>query len=62
MDEILDVAIPPSEPSSAPVDLPAEWLATFWGGPVPDVVSIIRRHRDAAAEPAERGADDADRT
>ena len=27
------------------VDLPAEWRTTFWGGPMPDFVSIIRRQR-----------------
>jgi excisionase family DNA binding protein len=27
------------------VELPPEWKATFWGGPMPDFVSIIRRQR-----------------
>ena len=27
------------------VDLPAEWQKTFWGGAMPDYVSIIRRQR-----------------
>jgi len=27
------------------VDLPAEWQTTFWGGPIPDVVGILRRQR-----------------
>jgi excisionase family DNA binding protein len=27
------------------VDLPAEWRTTFWGGPMPDVVSAVRRSR-----------------
>lgn len=27
------------------VESPPEWQATFWGGPMPDYVSIIRRHR-----------------
>jgi excisionase family DNA binding protein len=27
------------------VDLPPEWRTTFWGGPMPDFVSIIRRQR-----------------
>ncbi len=27
------------------VELPPEWRTTFWGGPMPDVVSIIRRQR-----------------
>jgi excisionase family DNA binding protein len=27
------------------VDLPADWQATFWGGPMPDFVGIIRRQR-----------------
>ncbi len=25
--------------------LPPEWQATFWGGPMPDVVAAIRRTR-----------------
>ena len=27
------------------VKLPPEWRTTFWGGPMPDFVSIIRRQR-----------------
>jgi excisionase family DNA binding protein len=27
------------------VALPAEWQKTFWGGPMPDFVGIIRRQR-----------------
>ena len=27
------------------VDLPPEWQTTFWGGPMPDFVNIIRRQR-----------------
>lgn len=27
------------------VDLPAAWQKTFWGGAMPDYVSIIRRQR-----------------
>jgi excisionase family DNA binding protein len=27
------------------VELPAEWQKTFWGGPMPDFVGIIRRQR-----------------
>lgn len=27
------------------VNLPAEWQTTFWGGPMPDFVGIIRRQR-----------------
>lgn len=27
------------------VELPPEWRTTFWGGPMPDFVSIIRRQR-----------------
>lgn len=27
------------------VDLPPEWQTTFWGGPMPDFVGIIRRQR-----------------
>ncbi len=26
--------------------LPEEWKTTFWGAPMPDIVSIIRRQRD----------------
>ena len=32
--------------SSDTVPLPPEWEETFWGGPMPDWVSIIRRQRD----------------
>ena len=31
--------------SGGTVDLPPEWQTTFWGGPMPDFVSIIRRQR-----------------
>jgi excisionase family DNA binding protein len=31
--------------SNATVELPAEWRETFWGGPMPDVVSALRRSR-----------------
>lgn len=27
------------------VDLPVDWQTTFWGGPMPDVVGILRRQR-----------------
>lgn len=27
-------------------ELPAEWRSTFWGGPMPDVVTAVRRSRD----------------
>jgi excisionase family DNA binding protein len=27
------------------VELPADWQKTFWGGPMPDFVGIIRRQR-----------------
>jgi excisionase family DNA binding protein len=27
------------------VELPAEWMTTFWGGPMPDVVAAVRRTR-----------------
>jgi hypothetical protein len=27
------------------VHLPPEWRETFWGGPMPDLVGIIRRQR-----------------
>ena len=27
------------------VELPHEWQTTFWGGPMPNYVSIIRRQR-----------------
>jgi excisionase family DNA binding protein len=27
------------------VPLPPEWQRTFWGGPMPDFVSILRRQR-----------------
>jgi excisionase family DNA binding protein len=26
-------------------ELPEEWRATFWGGPMPDVVAAVRRSR-----------------
>jgi excisionase family DNA binding protein len=32
--------------SSETVPLPPEWTRTFWGGPMPDVVAIIRQQRD----------------
>ena len=31
--------------TSETVELPPEWQSTFWGGPMPDVVSILRRQR-----------------
>lgn len=31
--------------SADTVDLPPEWRETFWGGPMPDWVTIIRRQR-----------------
>ena len=31
--------------SGGMVELPPEWQTTFWGGPMPDFVSIIRRQR-----------------
>ena len=31
--------------SGGTVDLPADWQVTFWGGPMPDFVGIIRRQR-----------------
>jgi len=33
------------KPDVDTVDLPAEWQKTFWGGAMPDYVSIIRRQR-----------------
>jgi excisionase family DNA binding protein len=33
------------KPDADAVDLPAEWQKTFWGGPMPDYVSIIWRQR-----------------
>lgn len=27
------------------VSLPPEWQTTFWGGPMPDYASIVRRQR-----------------
>jgi excisionase family DNA binding protein len=27
------------------VELPPAWRATFWGGPMPDVVAAVRRSR-----------------
>lgn len=32
--------------SSDTVPMPEEWRRTFWGGPMPDVVAIIRRQRN----------------
>ncbi len=29
--------------ASGTVDLPPEWLKTFWGGPMPDFVGALRR-------------------
>jgi excisionase family DNA binding protein len=31
--------------ASDTVELPEEWRHTFWGGPMPDFVSILRRQR-----------------
>jgi len=31
--------------ASGTVDLPPEWLKTFWGGPMPDFVGALRRSR-----------------
>ncbi len=31
--------------SGATIGLPSEWQTTFWGGPMPDVVGILRRQR-----------------
>ena len=31
--------------SGGTVELPDEWQKTFWGGPMPDFVGIIRRQR-----------------
>lgn len=31
--------------SAGTVELPAEWRKTFWGGPMPDFVDVIRRQR-----------------
>jgi excisionase family DNA binding protein len=33
------------EASSERLPLPPEWQRTFWGGPMPDFVSILRRQR-----------------
>ncbi len=30
---------------AGPSSLPPEWRTTFWGGPMPDFVSIVRRQR-----------------
>jgi excisionase family DNA binding protein len=27
------------------IELPSQWRTTFWGGPMPDVVAILRRQR-----------------
>jgi len=27
------------------IELPGQWRTTFWGGPMPDVVAILRRQR-----------------
>jgi hypothetical protein len=61
MDRRNDVEGPSSQGASPTVDLPSEWLTTFWEEPMPDFVSIIRRHRDDA-EPADQEAEDADGT
>jgi excisionase family DNA binding protein len=39
----LRAACPPAQETS---DLPPEWRVTFWGGPMPDVVSAVRRSRE----------------
>lgn len=31
--------------SAGTVEMPPEWGKTFWGGPMPDFVDIIRRQR-----------------
>jgi excisionase family DNA binding protein len=31
--------------SAGTVEMPPEWRKTFWGGPMPDFVDIIRRQR-----------------
>lgn len=31
--------------SGGTVDLPPAWRKTFWGGPMPDFVGLIRRQR-----------------
>ncbi len=31
--------------SQGSVPLPPDWQTTFWGGPMPDFVSILRRQR-----------------
>ncbi len=38
LDDLLDVA-------GARMELPPEWRGTFWGGPMPDYASIVRRQR-----------------
>jgi excisionase family DNA binding protein len=32
-------------PRTETVALPPEWQRTFWGGPMPDFLSILRRQR-----------------
>jgi excisionase family DNA binding protein len=32
-------------PLNETVPLPPEWQQTFWGGPMPDFLSILRRQR-----------------
>lgn len=39
----LRAASPPTQETS---DLPPEWRVTFWGDPMPDVVSAVRRSRE----------------
>lgn len=31
--------------SAGTVEMPPEWRETFWGGPMPDFVDILRRQR-----------------
>lgn len=33
------------DPAADTVELPEEWRDTFWGGPMPDFLSILRRQR-----------------
>jgi excisionase family DNA binding protein len=35
-----------TQPDAARLQLPADWQRTFWGGPMPDFLAIIRAQRE----------------
>lgn len=45
MQHVIDEADLEAFGGSETVALPPEWQATFWGGPMPDVVAAVRRSR-----------------